>query len=441
MPETLVEIAIILLLILLNGVFAMSEIAVVSARPIRLRQLAQRGNRGAAAALELAGSPNRFLSTVQVGITLVGIFAGAVGGASIAGQLAALLSGLPWIGRYAGAVSLALVVGSITFLTVVIGELVPKRIALSHAERIAAGVARPMRLLSGVAGPIVRLLSVATDATLRLLGVEAAIEEKVSEEEIRVLVQQSARAGVIEEAERDMVENVFRLGDRPLQTLMTPRPEIAWLDINATDEEWRAVVRDTRHTRFPVCDGDLDHVLGVVLARDLLVDCLDDRAFALRGAMLEPFFAPEKVPVLKALEGFKQSGRQMVLLIDEYGGVEGLVTLIDILEAIVGDIPTLEEIEEPPIVQREKGSWLVDGLIGIDDFKDSFNIRALPGEGRYQSLGGFVIFMLGRVPSTGSHFGWGGYRFEVADMDRNRVDRVLITAAPAQELEGRGKES
>lgn len=433
MPETLFEITVILLLIVINGVFAMSEIAVVSARRIRLQQMVRRGSRGAAVALELVDSPNRFLSTVQVGITLVGIFAGAFGGANIAGELEVPLRDLPMVGRYAGAISLVLVVGTITFLSVVVGELVPKRIALGNTEAIAAAVARPMRFLSVLATPIVRLLSLSTDAILALLGVQAAKGEEITEEEIRVMVHQGAQAGIIEEVERDMVESIFRLGDRPLEVMMTPRPDIVWLDVNTADEEIRQLIHISNHSRFPVCDGDLDHVLGVVQARDILFDCLDGEPFNIREAMQPPLFTPETMPALKALERIKESGLHMALLVDEYGGIEGLVTLIDVLEAIVGDIPTLHELAEPRIVQREEGSWLVDGMIAIDDFREAFDMRSLPGEGSYQTLGGFVIFMLGELPTAGRHFGWGGFRFEVADMDGQRVDKVLLEAAPEDE--------
>lgn len=433
MPETIFEITIILLLLLLNGLFAMSEIAVVSARPVRLQQMAQRGNRGALVALELAENPNHFLSTVQVGITLVGIFAGAFGGANIAGELAIPLSELPLIGGYADIVSLVFVVGIITFLSVVIGELVPKRIALGNAEQIAALISRPMRSLSIIATPVVHLLSVSTDVVLKVLGIQTLADEEISEEEIRMMIHQGTEAGTIEEAERDMVESIFRLGDRSLESMMTPRPEVVWLDVNATEEEIRRVIHASPHARFPVCDGDMDHVLGVIQAKDLLTICLEGQPFDIKSRMQEPLLVPETMQALQALEHFKQSGLHMALLFDEYGGIEGMVTLIDILEAIVGDIPTLEEIVEPPVVRREDGSWLVDGLMSIDDFKEAFAIRKMPGEGKYQTLGGFIVFVLGSIPATGSHFTWGGFRFEVADMDRYRVDKVLLEVETASD--------
>lgn len=433
MPEILINISVILFLIGLNGLFAMSEIAVVSSRPVRLQQMVEKGNRGAAVALEMSNSPNRFLSTVQVGITLVGIVAGAFGGANIAGALAVLLEDLPLIGRYAGSVSLIFIISVITFLSVVLGELVPKRFALQYPERIAAAVARPMKFLSTVAAPVVHLLSAVTDAVLTLLRIQGTIDVNASEEDIRVMAEQSAQAGIIEEVERDMVESIFRFGDRQLGGMMTPRMEIVWLDLNATEEEIRQVLRETNHTRLLVCDGEIDHVLGVVHAKDLLTSYVTNERTNIRDVMRDPLFAPESMPALKALEQFKNSGLHMALVIDEYGGIEGLVTLIDILEAIVGDIPTQDEIDEPPIIQREDGSWLVDGLLTISDFLNEFNLSALPGEGNYHTLGGFMIYMLGQVPVSGAHFGWGGLRFEVADMDGKRVDKVLISAAPKEE--------
>lgn len=425
MSENIFEIAVILVLILLNGLFAMSEIAVVSARRVRLQQMAAQGSKGAQTALDLIDAPNRFLSTVQVGITLVGVFAGAFGGAALAADLVEPLAALPLVGPFANTLSLLLVVGAITYLSVVIGELVPKRIALHSAERISSLVSRPMHYLSILATPVVRLLSVSTDVIVRLLGIEAARDVSVTEEEIRILVEQGAQAGIIEEAERDMVESVFRLGDRPLEAMMTPRTEIVWLDTNAPEEESRRIAEESHHSRFPVCDGDLDHVVGIVLAQDLLAGCLADKSFDL-SVMKKPLFVPETMRALHALERFKESGMSMALLVDEYGGIEGLVTLIDILEAIVGDIPTPEEMAAPPIVQREDGTWLVDGLLTLDEFREEFTVKAFPGEGRYQTIGGFVVFMLGELPRTGDMLEWEGYRFEIVDLDGHRVDKVLV---------------
>lgn len=426
MTEILLETAAILSLIIINGLLAMSELAIVSSRRVRLQQMAEDGNHGAEVALELVETPNRFLSTVQVGITLVGILAGAIGGATIARELTGLLVEIPVLEPYAGAISLVAVVGTITFLTVVLGELVPKRVALQNTERIAAAVSRPMRFLSVLTWPIVRLLSLATDVVLAIIRLDAQEKTSLTEEEIRMLVEQGAQAGIIEEIERDMVESVFLLGDRPLEAIMTPRPEIVWLDVNMSDEQIQHVVQNSGHSRFPVCDGELDNALGLVKAKDLLANCLGGERLNLNDLMQEPLFLPENARSLQVLERFRETGIHLAMLLDEYGGIEGLVTSFDILEAIVGDIPTKDEIIQPPIVQREDGTWLVDGLISIEDFKRAFDIPSLPGEGGYQTLGGFIVFMLGDLPAPGNHFGYGGFRFEVVDMDGRRVDKVIL---------------
>jgi putative hemolysin len=324
-------------------------------------------------------------------------------------------------------------VGTITFLTVVLGELVPKRVALQNTERIATVVARPLRFLSFLTWPIVRLLSLATDAVLAVFRLDAQAKTSLTEEEIRMLVEQGAQAGIIEEVERDMVESVFELGDRPLEAIMTPRSEIVWLDVDMPDDQVRQIVKNSSHSRFPVCDGQLDQALGLVRAKDLLANCLDGERLKLRQAMQEPLFAPENARAVQVLERFRETGVHLAMLVDEYGGIEGLVTSFDILEAIVGDIPTMDEIDQPPIIQREDGTWLVDGLISIEDFRRTFDIRSLPGEGTYQTLAGFVVSMLGRLPATGNHFGYGGFRFEVADMDGRRVDKVILKMGPAGE--------
>ncbi|MGD2078136.1 MAG: hemolysin family protein [Chloroflexota bacterium] len=433
MSEILLESVVVLLLIITNGLLALSELAIVSSQTVRLQQMAKEGNAGAQVALELAATPNRFLSTVQVGITLVGIFAGAIGGAAIAQFLAETLSQFEPLAPYAGAISLAIVVGGTTFLTVVLGELVPKRIALQNSERIAAIVARPMRTLSVITWPVVRLLSLATDVVLGILRVEAKPKTALTEEEIRMLVEQGAQAGIIEAEERDMVESIFQLGDSPVEALMTPRPEIVWLDVNASEATILNIIDDSSHSRFPVCDGELDKPLGVVRAKDLLANCISDHPLDLRQVMDSPLFVPENARALQVLERFRETGIHVAMLIDEYGGIEGLVTSFDVLESIVGDIPSMEEIEEPPIVRRADGSWLVDGLLSVDDFDRSFDISDLPGEGEYQSLGGFVIYMLGSLPRPGDHFDYEGYRFEVADMDGRRVDKILLQQLPEEE--------
>lgn len=428
----IIEIGILVILILINGLFALAEMSIVSSRRERLRMLVDDGNRGAATALRLSQEPTVFLSTVQVGITLIGILAGAFGSASLSDELSQLIAPIPIIGPYSRTVALALVVGVITFFQVVVGELVPKRLALRNPERIAAAVAGPMSVLSKIARPLVRLLALTTRFFLRVLGVRDDISETtVTEEEIKVLVEQGAQAGVFEEAERDMVESIFRFGDRQLRSLMTPRTEIVWLDINDPEEEIRDTVSQSHHSRFPVCDDALDRVLGIVQAKDMLSNSWTDQPFDLKSIMRPPLFLPETMSALRALERFKQTGIQEALLVDEFGGIEGLVTLIDMMEAIVGDIPTAEEIAEPPVVKREDGSWLVDGSIDIDDLKELLEVGELPDEGDYQTLGGFIVLLIGRLPRAGDRVDWGEHRFEVVDMDGYRIDKVLLSKLPA----------
>jgi len=429
MPSVVMQVIIILLLIVVNGLFAMSEMAIVSARKARLRQRADEGDHKAQAALELAETPNRFLSTIQIGITLIGILAGAFGGATLAKDLGAYLGRVPALKPYGEAISLAIVVLVTTYLSLVIGELVPKRLALNNPERIAAVVAAPMRALSVVAYPAVRLLSLSTELVLRILGTRPSTEPPVTEEEIKVLLEQGTEAGVFQEVEQDMVESVLLLDERRVASLMTPRPEIAWLDIDDPPEEIRRKLIASPYSRFPVCQGSLDNVLGEIEARDLLARSLCGEPFDLRAMLRKPLYVPETMPALKVLEAFKKSGTQIALVVDEYGSIQGLVTLKDILEAIVGDIPSAEELAEPQAIQREDGSWLLDGMLPIEEFKELLGIDELPGEGQglYQTVAGFVIAQLGRIPVAADHFEWGGLRFEVMDMDGNRVDKVLVT--------------
>jgi putative hemolysin len=429
MPVAVTQITIVLLLIIANGLFAMSEMAIVSARKARLRQRAEEGDHKARAALELAETPNRFLSTAQIGITLIGILAGAFGGATLAEELGAYLGRIPPLKPYGEVIGLVIVVLATTYLSLVIGELVPKRLALNNPERIAAAIAAPMRALSVIAYPAVRLLSLSTELVLRILGIRPSAEPPITEEEIKLLLEQGTEAGVFQEVEQDMVESVLLLDERRAAGLMTPRPEVIWLDIEDSLDEVRRKMIASPYSRFPVCQGSLDNVLGEVEARDLLARSLCGEAFDLKSLLQKPLYVPETMPALKVLEAFKKSGTQMALVIDEYGSIQGLVTLKDILEAIVGDIPSAEELAEPQVVQREDGSWLLDGMLPVEELKELLGIGELPGEeqGLYQTTAGFVMTQLGRIPAAAEHFEWGGLRFEVMDMDGNRVDKVLVT--------------
>ncbi|NJO40388.1 MAG: HlyC/CorC family transporter [Cyanobacteria bacterium CRU_2_1] len=438
------EILLIILLIVANGIFSGSEIAIVSARKVRLEQLAKRGNTKARAALKLANSPNDFLSAVQIGITLIGILSGAVGGATLASRLEVLLGQVSALAPYREPLSIVIVVGIITYLSLVIGELVPKRIALSNPEQIACTMAKPMRLLAKITSPAVRLLGVSTDAILKLLGIRPSEEQLVTEEEIKVFIEQGARAGLFEVAEQEIVSRVFRLDDRTIRSLMTPRVEIDWLDVNAPLEENQREILASSHSRFPVGQETLDRCLGIVSVKDFLSAYLSGEPIDFRKILQSPLFVHENIPVLDVLGTFRQTGKQMALITDEYGGIEGLVTLNDLIAAIVGNLQDASSGDDPQIVQREDGSWLLDGLLSTDDLKDLLQRDSLPLEedGDYHTLGGLVMTFFRRVPRSGDHFETEGLRFEVMDMDGNRVDKVLVTFMqsdrPASEQGGSG---
>ncbi|ABA22379.1 conserved hypothetical protein [Trichormus variabilis ATCC 29413] len=428
MSSITVEILIILVLIIANGIFSMSEMAIVSARKVRLQQLANQGDPKARAALKLAESPNNFLSTVQIGISLIGILTGAFGGATIASRLAVYVRLVPFLSPYSEPVSFGIVVLIITYLSLIIGELVPKRLALNSPERIAAVVAIPMRALATLASPAVHLLSASTDMVLRTMGITPSLEPQVTEEEIKILIEQGTEAGTFEEAEQDMVERVFRLGDRPVSSFMTPRPDIVWLDLEDTTEENRQKMSENGYSRYPVCQGGLDNVLGIIPVTDLLARSLRGDSLDLTVGLRQPVFVPESTRGLKVLELFKQTITHMALVVDEYGVIQGLVTLNDIMSEIVGDVPSADGEEEPQAVQREDGSWLLDGMLAVEDFFELFDLEEWDFEerGSYQTLGGFVITHLGRIPAAADHFEWQGMRIEVMDMDGNRVDKVLV---------------
>ncbi|MBD2501494.1 hemolysin family protein [Anabaena azotica] len=428
MSSITVEILIIFVLIIANGIFSMSEMAIVSARKVRLQQLANQGDAKAKAALKLAESPNNFLSTVQIGISLIGILTGAFGGATIASRLAVYVKLIPFLAPYSEAIAFGIVVVIITYLSLIIGELVPKRLALNSPERIASVVAIPMRALAALASPAVHLLSASTDLVLRILGITPSDEPQVTEEEIKILIEQGTEAGTFEEAEQDMVERVFRLGDRPVSSFMTPRPDIVWLDLEDTTEENRQKMTENGYSRYPVCQGGLDNVLGIIPVTDLLARSFRGDALDLTVGLRQPVFVPESTRGLKVLELFKQTITHMALVVDEYGVIQGLVTLNDIMSEIVGDVPSADGEEEPQAVQREDGSWLLDGMLPVEDFFELFGLEEWDFEerGSYQTLGGFVITHLGRIPAATDHFEWQNMRIEVMDMDGNRVDKVLV---------------
>ena len=424
------DVLIIGALILANAMFALSELAVVSARKVRLQQRAEEGDVGAQAALELINAPNQFLATIQIGITLVGTLAGAFGGATLAVKLAQWMGQIPLLASYSEAVSFGLVVLVITYLSLVLGELVPKRLALNNPERIAAAVSPAMRALSRVVSPAVRLLSLSTDGVLRLLRVRQLDDLPVTEEEVRLLIEQGTRVGVFEPSEQEMVGRVFRLDARPVSALMTPRTEVVWLDLAKPTEELRAVILSSDYSVFPVARDTPDAIVGVVQARDLLAQCLQGEAPDIEAVLQPAQFVPESMSLLDVLERLRDSHSQIALVIDEFGGFQGLVTLNDMLEAIVGDLPQLDDRGEPDVIEREDGSLLIDGQVSIDDLKALLRVKEFPEEssGAYQTVGGFMMTTLGRIPSSADHFEWGGLRFEVVDMDGFRVDKVLVAS-------------
>ncbi len=429
MKDINMSIIILLFSMILNGIFAMVEIALVSSRQTRLKQRADEGQRGAAAALELLEEPNRFLSTVQIGITLVGIFSGAFGAAQLSPPLAELLSRVSFLENSADEIAFASLVLIITYFSLVIGELIPKRVAINKPEAVASALAIPMRFLSKIAKPVVSVLSASSELGVRLLGIKPGNEPSITEEEIKVLIEEGQQSGIFKKEEREMISSVFRLGDRRVGALMTPRLEMAWIDINdPIDEIWTELQR-TPYARIPVADGEIDDVLGYIQIKELLGQSPDDPEFNLHKFIKEPIFLPENMAALESLANFQTGGVHLAFVVDEYGGIIGMVTDYDILKAIVGDIPETSESTDYLAVQREDGSWLFDGLIVIDELKEILDLKDMPPEAQsiYQTLSGLVMSQLGKIPKTGDVFEYEHYRFEVVDMDGRRVDRVLVS--------------
>jgi putative hemolysin len=425
----LVEIIIILVLIVLNGIFAMAEFAMVSAKKARLQKRADEGDARAAAALEIAHEPTHFLSTIQIGITLIGILAGAFGGTTVARGVAVYLNNFPLLVPYSDIISITLIVLVITYLTLVFGELVPKHLALNSAEDIASAFAKPMHLLSVIASPLVFILSRSTEGVLRVIRVRERAEPPVTEEEIKILLEEGTDAGVFEKAELTMVEGVFDLAVRRTESLMTHRSDVIALDLkDPAEENLRKMTRSGR-SHFPAYDGDLDSVAGMVSVKDVLARMVDGCTPDIRASVTKPLFVPGAIPILKLLELFKETGLHIALVTDEYGSIQGIITLHDILEAIVGDVRTLGEPVRTPIVVRQDGSWLIDGDTPIGDVRAAVTVDSLPGEekGQYRTIAGLVLYMLQRIPKTGDVFDADGLRYEVVDMDGNRVDKVLVT--------------
>jgi len=425
------DVALLLFLILLNALFAMSEMALTASRKARLAVLVEAGDPGAPAAQELHDDPTKFLSTVQIGITSIGVLNGIVGEAAFSKPLARWLEQvLPMISpRVADLAGTALVVLAITFLTIIFGELVPKRLGQMYPEQVAVLVARPMNWLSAATRPFVWLLSAATEATLRLLGIRNAPSRSVTEEEIAASLEEGLDAGVIEAQEHQMVRNVFRLDDRQIGSMMIPRAEITWLDQHAPLPELLAQMTEHGHSRYPVCRNGLDDVVGVIQAQDLLVPLSRGEMPDLGALMQPPVFVPETLSGMELLDHFRATSAELVFVVDEYGAVQGVITVRDVLEAITGEFST-PSAEDAWAVRRADGSWLMDGLIPVPELKDRLEIRDLPEEdrGRYNTLAGMIMLLLGRLPATADVVEWSGWRFEVVDLDGKRVDKVLVSA-------------
>lgn len=427
------EILIILLMILLNAFFALSEIAVVSSRRARLQQYALDGRRGAATALRLADDPTGFLSSVQVGITLIAILAGAYGEAALAEPLQKVLADVPLFAPYAGSVSSAIIIVSLTFVSLIIGELVPKRLALRNPERLACIVAPPMLLLSKIAYPVIWFLRQVTELALRLFTAPPVEDPRMTEEEVKTLIAEGTEAGVFELAEREMLEGVLRVADRSVRSIMTPRPDVVWLDLNDSVEETYDTIAGSGHSRFPVARHDVDNIIGIVHSKDLLGLTRKGGQIDLKSVARDPIYVHEGTPILKLLESFRASTVHMAVVLDEHGTIQGIVTPTDILVAIAGDLPEREGEDEPNAIMRADGSWLLDGQMPVYEVERTLEIRGLSAhEHEYTTLAGFVLTQLGHIPVPGEVFDWNDWRFEVVDLDGRRIDKVLAITRPSR---------
>lgn len=427
------DILLLLLLILLNGVLAMSEIAVVSARKSRLQKLADDGSPGAKTALDLSNEPSGFLSTVQVGITTVGILSGAIGESALADPLGEWLSGIPLLQPYARGLALSSVVVLLTYFSVVVGELVPKRLGLLAPEAVAAIVASPMTLFSRIARPLVWLLSSSSSLILRIIGARSSGEAPVSNDEINVLMEQGAEAGVFHESEQAIVSNVLRLDEQRIAAIMTHRNDIYALDLDAPEDEITQCLCESPYTRIVVCRDGLDHIVGILRTADLLKLALAGEKLDIEPHLRPPLYVPEGVTTTHLLESFRKARQQCALIVDEYGELQGMVTLTDVLASIVGDVPSSDSAEAEDIVVRDENSWLIDGSVTIERLKSATDVQEdFPGENEnaYNTLGGLVMYVLGRIPVVPDAFEAAGFRFEVVDMDKNRVDKVLLSRLP-----------
>jgi len=428
-----IEFLLVFILIVLNGVLAMSELAVVSAKTSRLEQKAEDGSAGARVALELAAEPDRFLSTVQIGITLIGVLTGAFGGATLADPVGDVLALIPGISASTGDhIAVIVVVMAITYLALVIGELVPKRIALQQAEQVSILMSRPLRTLSSFTAPVVTVLAKSSDIILRLIGQHGAERDSVSADEVHHLLREGREVGVFEHAETEMVAGIFDIGDRTAGELMTPRHRVVFLDVTDAPEHNRELILETGHSNYPVCDGSTDHVIGMVSMRGLWNQSLRDEPFDLRSAMAPAHFVPEIAPVLDVIEQMRQGGTRDSLVVDEYGGIAGLITLDDVLSDVIGELDEDSNTGIKGSTRRDDGSWLLDGNFPAHEARELLDIDELPGEedGHFETMGGFVMDQLGHIPKAGESVSVEGYRVEVVGMDGHRIDTLLVKRIP-----------
>lgn len=424
----MLEIIIIVLLTALNGVFAMSEIALVSSRRSRLEQKAKKGSRGAKTALELLENPEYFLSTVQVGITLIGIIAGAYGGVALSEDLIPYLEQISWLGDYVDEVAFTLVVAFITYLSLIIGELVPKTIAINNPEKITITLAPIMKVLSIITYPIVAFLSFSTQVMLKLFRIKERKEPPVTESELKYLIDQGSRHGVIEREESEIMKSVFSLGDRKASTIMTLRKDIEWLNANDSKEDNIAKIHGSAHSKFPLCDGSIDSILGTISTKKIFEQNATGKNYKLKDIIEKPLFFPENTPAFRVLDSFRKERIHIGYVVDEYGSTEGVITLHDLIENLVGEMPDIGEVVEPLVRIRDDGSWLIDGRIVIEDLKEAIEIDELPDEytGGYATLGGLLVYEMRKIPKEGDKVQIEDYTFEIIDMDGNRIDKVMV---------------
>jgi len=421
------ELTVIFALILVNAFFALSEIAVVSASKPLLRQMAKQGNKRAGAALALAENPGKFLSTVQVGITLVGILAGTYGGATIAEKITPLFDSVPFIYPHGETVAVTLIVTCLTFFSVVIGELIPKQFALSRAETIAMVVAQPMTMISAVCYPFVVIFQWCANSVMKVFGVFGHEKDQMTEDELKAVISEGVESGAIEKSEHEMMQRIIRLGDRDVKSIMTHRQDVTFIDVNDMLEDIKDKIHTAGHSRYPVIDGKEDNVIGIIQAKDLLDDILHTDQFHLRAYVREAYVLPENSSCLSALESFKKKNINLIVIVDEYGSTQGIVTPSDILEAIVGIIPSnYDDENQAMIVQRQDGSWLVDGRTPIEEIHLSIGLQEISADEDFDTIAGFVLETLRKAPKTADRFDAFGYRFEIVDMDGRRIDKIII---------------